>query len=138
LKPRIQCHAQSGRSYNTLVIPTVAKRSGGICFYAAVPRELLAPRSMLLNFIHREAFTVQAMHLDCRTVLGPRVNVASLDAASPAHLPGPRRPGRSPNSRAVTADGVRARCRSRSRPAARTCCACIGSALSDVIASRAP
>jgi hypothetical protein len=44
-----------------------------------VPRELLAPRSMLLNFIHREAFTVQAMHLDCRTVLGPRVNVASLE-----------------------------------------------------------
>jgi hypothetical protein len=36
-------------------------------------------RDIELNFIDRKGLHVQAMALGCRTVLGPRVRVASVD-----------------------------------------------------------
>ena len=44
-----------------------------------VPRELLAPQTICLNFVPADGYTVQAMRLDHRTVLGPRVKVASAE-----------------------------------------------------------
>jgi len=44
-----------------------------------VARELLAPRTICLNFVPRDGYTVQAMHLDHRTMLGPRVKIASAE-----------------------------------------------------------
>ncbi len=45
----------------------------------SVPRELLAPRTICLNFVPSDGYTVQAMHLDRRTMLGPCVKVQSAD-----------------------------------------------------------
>jgi hypothetical protein len=42
-----------------------------------VARELLAPQTICLNFVPGDGYTVQAMHLDCRTMLGPIVKVQS-------------------------------------------------------------
>jgi hypothetical protein len=45
----------------------------------AVSRELLAPRAICLNFVPRDGYTIQAMHMDHRTLLGPRVRVQSAE-----------------------------------------------------------
>jgi hypothetical protein len=44
-----------------------------------VSREWLMPRAILLNFIPRDGYSVQAMHPDCRTMLGPYVKVQSAE-----------------------------------------------------------
>jgi hypothetical protein len=44
-----------------------------------VARELLAPRTICLNFVPGAGYTVQAMHLDHRTTLGPMVKVQSAE-----------------------------------------------------------
>jgi hypothetical protein len=43
----------------------------------SVPRELVAPRTICINFMPRDGISVQAMHMDHRTMLGPRVRVQS-------------------------------------------------------------
>lgn len=45
----------------------------------SVSRELLEPRTICINFIARDGVSVQAMHLDGRTVLGPYVRVQSAE-----------------------------------------------------------
>jgi hypothetical protein len=45
----------------------------------SVPRELPAPRTICLNFLPGDGYTVQAMHLDHRTMLGPMVKVQSAE-----------------------------------------------------------
>jgi hypothetical protein len=45
----------------------------------SIPRELLAPRTICLNFVPGDRYTIQAMHLDHRTMLGPRVKVQSAE-----------------------------------------------------------
>jgi hypothetical protein len=40
---------------------------------------LLAPRTICLNFIPCDGYTIQAMHLDRLTMLGPRVKVQSKE-----------------------------------------------------------
>ena len=45
----------------------------------SVPQELLAPRAICLNFVPGGAYTVQAMHLDHRTMLGPHIRVQSVE-----------------------------------------------------------
>ena len=44
-----------------------------------VPRSWLLPRNIEVNFVPRDGYSVQAMNLDCRTILGPYVRVASKD-----------------------------------------------------------
>jgi hypothetical protein len=45
----------------------------------SVPRELLAPRTICINFVTGDGITVQTMHMDHRTMLGPRVRVQSAE-----------------------------------------------------------
>jgi hypothetical protein len=42
-------------------------------------RQVDAPRTIFVNFISRQGYTVQPMALDCRTMLGPMVDVASAE-----------------------------------------------------------
>jgi hypothetical protein len=52
-----------------------------------VSREWLMPRAILLNFIPRDGYSVQAMHPDCRTMLGPlREGAECRDAIPPTSL----------------------------------------------------
>src|SRR6202034_2079325 len=44
-----------------------------------VPRSRLLPRNIEVNFVPRDGYSVQAMDLDRRTMLGPYVRVASKD-----------------------------------------------------------
>jgi hypothetical protein len=44
-----------------------------------VAPERLLPRDIKLNFLLRDGIHIQAMALDCRTMLGPYVRVATLD-----------------------------------------------------------
>jgi hypothetical protein len=41
----------------------------------SVPRELLAPSTICINVIPRDEITIQAMHIDRRTMLGPQIRV---------------------------------------------------------------
>jgi hypothetical protein len=86
----------------------------------SVPRELLAPSTICINFIRRDGVTIQAMHIDPCTMLGPQILCPERgDASPPARLS--RRPPRNWLSLTITiGDGVTAPCRSRSHPAART------------------
>jgi hypothetical protein len=44
-----------------------------------VTRELLAPRTICINVIPRDGVTIQAMHIDHRTVLGPQIRVQGVE-----------------------------------------------------------
>jgi hypothetical protein len=44
-----------------------------------VPRAWLQPRDIHMNFLPRDGYSVQAMDLDCRTMLGPHVHVPSKE-----------------------------------------------------------
>jgi hypothetical protein len=101
-----------------------------------VPRALLQPRTILVNFVEGRALAAQAMALDHRTMLGPQLRIQSAATlrrllsylgATPEELS---------SSTAATGDGVRAPSRSHSSRAARTCSGsiihCCDMALSDV------
>jgi hypothetical protein len=45
----------------------------------SVPREFLPHRTICVTFIHRDGVTIQAMHMDHRTMLGPNVRVQSAE-----------------------------------------------------------
>jgi hypothetical protein len=45
----------------------------------SVPRELLAPRTICINFIPGDGVDIQAMHMDHRTMLGPHIRVQSAE-----------------------------------------------------------
>ena len=86
-----------------------------------VPRALLQPRTILVNFVEGRALAAQAMALDHRTMLGPQLRIQSAATlrrllsylgATPEELS---------SSTAATGDGVRALSRSRFSRAARIC-----------------
>jgi hypothetical protein len=56
-----------------------------------VPCAWLQPRENYVNFIPSNGYSVQAMDLDCRTILGPlRDDAERRDTAPPTGLPGRR------------------------------------------------
>jgi hypothetical protein len=65
MQPALDCHACEQQNPQTRV--------------RSVPRELLAPQTICVNFVPADGYTVQAMHLDHRTMLGPRVKIASAE-----------------------------------------------------------
>ena len=44
-----------------------------------VPRALLQPRDICVNFVDNKGLAVQAMALDCRTMLGPQLRIQSAE-----------------------------------------------------------
>ncbi len=44
-----------------------------------VPRALLQPRDICVNFVDNKGLGVQAMALDCRTMLGPQLRIQSAE-----------------------------------------------------------
>jgi hypothetical protein len=85
-----------------------------------VARELLAPRTICLNFVPGAGYTVQAMHLDHRTTLGPMVKVQSAETL---HRLAAYLGASPPSSRSLltaSGDGAKVPCRSRSYKGAKT------------------
>ena len=44
-----------------------------------VPREVLQPRNICVNFVNNKGIAVQAMAVDCRTMLGPQLRIQSAE-----------------------------------------------------------
>ena len=44
-----------------------------------VPRALLQPRDICVNFVNNKGLGVQAIALDCRTMLGPQLRIQSVE-----------------------------------------------------------
>jgi hypothetical protein len=90
-----------------------------------VPRAWLQPRDIHVNFLPRDGYSVQAMDLDCRTMLGPYVTVQSKETLRSLLVYLGATPEQLADFDQCIRSWARARRGSRSSLAARTCCACV-------------
>jgi hypothetical protein len=85
--------ALSGSRFSRSARTCCASVIGRICenppgWRRMVPCAWLQPREIYVNFIPSNGYSVQAMDLDCRTILGPlRDDAERRDTAPPAGLP---------------------------------------------------
>jgi len=84
VQPALDCEACGAftpaarfRYFGDRVVCVACDRQNPQSRVRTVAREMLAPRMICLNFVPGAGYTVQAMHLDHRTMLGPMVNVQS-------------------------------------------------------------